>query len=454
MLKKGETTQLKVEDLAYQGKSIAKLDGLVIFLNKGIPGDVVRAKITKIKPNYLEAEIEEIVEKSYLRVGPVCQHFGVCGGCHLQDLKYEEQLRFKTKQVKETLKHVAGLENLPVEETLPSPDIFFYRNKMEFSFGKDDKDGLTLGLHQLGRFDKSFDLIKCFLQSEESNQIVGWVRDFVKEQGLIPYDIKAHEGFLRYLVIKEGKFTQQMMVNLVTYSGEFAVADKFTYGLRQKFHQIASIVRNINSRLANIALGQEQIVLYGKDGIYEKIGDFGFEVSSNSFFQTNSKQIERLYGLILKLADLEGKEEIWDLYSGTGAISIFLSPFAKKIIGVESSQQASLDAQKNAELNKIRNLQFVCAEVKQFLKDCVNRKDEVQLVILDPPRAGLHPKVIKYLMQLDISEIIYVSCNPATLSRDLKIFLANGYDLKRVCPVDMFPHTFHIECVAQIEKRR
>ena len=453
MLKKGETVELKVEDLAYQGKAIAKLKSLVIFLNRGIPGDVVRAKITKIKPNYLEAEVEKIIDKSCLRIEPACQHFGICGGCRLQDLKYEEQLKFKTKQVKESLKHIAGLENAFVEETLPSPDIFFYRNKMEFSFGTGEKAELILGLHHLGKYDQNFDLVKCFLQSEESNQVVRWVGDFAKEEGLVPYHVKTHQGYLRYLMIREGKFTQQMMVNLVTYLGEFGVADKYAFGLRQKFPRIVSIVHNINSRLANIALGQEQAVLYGKDTINEKIGEFEFEISSNSFFQTNSKQVGRLYQLVLESAGLRGDEVVWDLYSGCGGISIILSPFVKKVIGVESSPEANLDAQRNSNLNGMSNLQFVCSEVKPFLKERVNHKDKPQLVILDPPRAGLHPKVIKYLIQLDAPKMIYVSCNPATLSRDLKGFLENGYNLKRVRPVDMFPHTFHIECVAELEKK-
>ncbi|HEX9917391.1 MAG TPA: 23S rRNA (uracil(1939)-C(5))-methyltransferase RlmD, partial [candidate division Zixibacteria bacterium] len=351
MLKKGETVELKVEDLAYQGKAIAKLKSLVIFLNRGIPGDVVRAKITKIKPNYLEAEVEKIIDKSCLRIEPACQHFGICGGCRLQDLKYEEQLKFKTKQVKESLKHIAGLENAFVEETLPSPDIFFYRNKMEFSFGTGEKAELILGLHHLGKYDQNFDLVKCFLQSEESNQVVRWVGDFAKEEGLVPYHVKTHQGYLRYLMIREGKFTQQMMVNLVTYLGEFGVADKYAFGLRQKFPRIVSIVHNINSRLANIALGQEQAVLYGKDTINEKIGEFEFEISSNSFFQTNSKQVGRLYQLVLESAGLRGDEVVWDLYSGCGGISIILSPFVKKVIGVESSPEANLDAQRNSNLN-------------------------------------------------------------------------------------------------------
>ena len=450
---KGEKLELKVEDLAYQGKAIAKLNSLVIFLDGGIPGDVVYAKIVKIKPNYMVASIEEILQKSPFRTEPVCRHFGMCGGCRLQDLKYEEQLKFKTKQVKESINHIALLENSPVEDALASPDLFYYRNKMEFSFNRSDENETILGLHQSGSYDKSFNLEECFLQSEASNRIVRWTRDFVRQKELVPYNIKTHEGFLRYLMIREAKSSGQMMVNLVTSSAEWDFSSEFSEGLRRESADVVSIVQNINPHLANIAFGERQVVLYGEDAIFERIGEFNFRISSNSFFQTNTRQAERLYRLILDLARLQGKEEVLDLYCGTGTISVFLSKSAGKVVGVESMQNAVRDAEENAKLNQVRNCDFVCSDVRGFLKESASQKNHIELAVLDPPRAGLSPKTVKYLLGLDVPRVIYVSCNPATLSRDLRFFLDSGYDLRRVCPIDMFPHTFHIEVVSLLEKK-
>ena len=459
-IKKRDIVELEISDLAYGGKSVAKLDGLVVLIKggagvyplttSGIPGDIVKVEIVKRKSNFAEAKILEIVKESDLRTKPVCSHFGLCGGCSWQDLKYEEQLKFKTKQVKESLKHIGGFSDFPIQEALGSDEMFYYRNKMEYAFAPDPNKQLILGLHPRERFDKVFDLKECFLQSEKANQIVDFVREFAKQKKLIPYDFKERSGFLRFLAIREGKNTGMTMVNLVTNKGEFPFKDEFSSRLVSNFPFIKSIVRNINSKLANIAVGEEEELLGGERTITERLGKFKFEISSNSFFQTNTRQAEKLYEIVLNMADLKGDESVLDLYCGTGTISIFLSQNAKKVVGVESVKESVENAQRNAELNGVTNCEFVCGEVKKVLAKLVDDKQIPDLVVVDPPRVGLHKHVVKSLLKMRAPKIIYVSCNPSTLARDLKILCEEWYKLERVQPIDMFPHTYHIEAVVEL----
>lgn len=435
---------------------MAKLDGLVVLIKGGIPGDVVKAQITKKKTNYAEAQILQIMKESELRTKPICSHFGLCGGCTWQDLKYEEQLKFKTKQVKESLKHIGGFcecilrSDSPIQDALGSDEIFYYRNKMEYAFAPDHDKHLILGLHPKERFAQVFDLKECFLQSEKANRIVEFVRNFTKEKKLLPYDLKARSGFLRFLAIREGKNTDMTMVNLVTNKGEFPFKDEFSSRLLSNFPTVKSVVRNITSKLANIAVGEEEELLGGERIISEKLSNFKFEISSNSFFQTNTRQAEKLYEVVLNMADLQGNELVLDLYCGTGTISIFLSQNAKKIIGVESVKESVENAQRNAELNGVTNCEFVCGEVKKILAKIGADKQIPDLVVVDPPRAGLHKHVVKSLLNMRAPRIVYVSCNPSTLARDLKILCEEHYQLEKAQPIDMFPHTYHIETVVKL----
>jgi 23S rRNA (uracil1939-C5)-methyltransferase len=446
-IKKKDIVDLEISDLAYGGKSVAKLDGFVVLLRGGIPGDIVKAEIVKKKRNFAEAKILEIVRESDLRTKPICSHFGLCGGCSWQDLKYEEQLKFKTKQVKECLEHIGGFWDYPVQDALGSDEIFYYRNKMEYAFAPHPDRQLILGLHPKERFDQVFDLKECFLQSEKANQIVGFVRAFVKERKMIPYNLKERSGFLRFLAIRESKNIDMTMVNLVTNKGEFPFKEEFSSRLFSNFPFVKSVVRNISSKLANIAIGEEEELLGGERTITEKLDKFTFEISSNSFFQTNTKQAEKLYETVLNMADLQGDELVLDLYCGTGTISIFLSQNAEKVMGVESVEESVKNAQRNAELNGVTNCEFICGEVKKVLAKYEADKEIPDVVVVDPPRAGLHKHVVKSLLSIKPAKIIYVSCNPSTLARDLKILCEKYYKLEKVQPIDMFPHTYHIETV-------
>jgi 23S rRNA (uracil1939-C5)-methyltransferase len=451
-IKKKDTLELEIVDLAFGGTSVAKVDGLVVLVRGGIPGDVVKAEITRKKSNYAEAKVLQIIRESELRTKPLCSHFGFCGGCSWQDLKYEEQLKFKTKHVKDSLTHIGGFADPPVQDASGCERTFYYRNKMEYAFLPDLDSQFLLGLHPRGRYDLVFDLKECFLQSETANHIVDFVRRYAKDKNLPAYDQKNRSGLFRFLVIKEGKNTGMTMVNLVTNSGDFPQGDEFCKKLFSNFPQVKSVVRNINSKIANIAVGEEEELLGGERTITEKLGEFTFEISSNSFFQTNPQQAERLYRTVLNMADLKGTEEVLDLYCGNGTISIFLSPLVKKVIGIEAVEESVQNARRNAELNNIDNCEFLCGESRTVLKTLEAEKRVFHAVVLDPPRAGLHRDVVKSLVNLRPEKIVYVSCNPTTLARDLKSFCQEDYKLESVQPVDMFPHTFHIESVTKLTR--
>jgi len=449
-VKKNDIVELEISDLAYGGTGVARVEGFVVLVYGGIPGDVVKAQITKRKSNYAEAGILEVVRQSDLRIAPRCSHFGVCGGCTWQNLKYEDQLRFKTKEVRESLRHIGGFADPPVRDAFGSGDVFFYRNKMEYAFSPHPEKKLVLGLHPRKRYDLVFDLEECFLQSEQANQIVDFVRRYARENDLPAYDHRTQSGLLRFLMVKEAKNTGTCMVNLVTYRGDFPQAGHLADAIMANFPRVKSVVRNINSKLAHIAVGEEEELLGGERIITERLGNFTFEISSNSFFQTNPKQAERLYDVVLHKSELQGEENVLDLYCGNGTISMFLATGAKTVTGVESVPETVENAKRNAELNGVANCEFILGEARKVLREFEQEKRSFDLVVTDPPRAGLHPKVVKSLLGVRPPKIIYVSCNPTTLARDLKILCEGDYSLAEVQPVDMFPHTYHIESVAKL----
>jgi 23S rRNA (uracil1939-C5)-methyltransferase len=453
LLKKGDIVEVSVTDLAYGGKGVGKLDGLVVLVRGGLPGDTLKVKIEKKKRNFAEAKVVEILKSSEKRIAPVCSHFGLCGGCTWQNLDYEAQLIYKEKTVRESLRHLGGFSDFETEKIIRSDEIYFYRNKMEFSFGKDLEGKPILGLHPYEDFKRVFNLQKCHLQSELSNQIVWWARDFCAKEELIPYDPKEHTGFLRYLAIREGKSKTEMMVNLVTYSGQFPQAKKLASGLMEIFPRIKTVVRNINTKFADIALGEEEEVLTGKGTIQEKLGKFHFEISANSFFQTNTEQAEKLFNIATDYAELKGSEEILDLYSGTGAISFSLAQKAKRVTGIESVKDSVENALRNVQLNSIKNCRFLLGEAKEVLSSLVRENYSPEVIVVDPPRGGMHKKVISMMLEIKPERIIYVSCNPTTLARDLQVLAEKDYILEKVQPVDMFPQTYHIEAVAKLRRK-
>jgi len=440
--------QVNIEDLAFDGKAVAHFDGKVVFLDGGLPGETVTAEITRSKPRYSQATVLEITDKCNARIPAICSHFDHCGGCTWQDLEYGRQLYFKKKQVMECLNRIGDLESVVVEDVIPSEHVFNYRNKMEFSFHVVDEATFHLGLHRRGCFDDIFDLEKCHLQSDTASQIVHWVRGFVKKEDIPVYDVKTHLGYMRFLMLREAKKTGQIMVNIVTNMGDLPGQDHLVEGLTQKFPNIATIVHGQTGKKSNIAVSEIENVLYGPGYIEEQLFDCRFRIRANSFFQTNSLQSEVLYQAGFDLLEPGPTDRLLDLYCGTGSIGILLSSKVAEVIGVELVEDAVRAAGDNADLNEIANIRFYQGHVKEFLKTLTPEERRFDIVVVDPPRAGLHPKALKRTIALEPKKLLYISCNPATFARDAKEIVAAGYDISKVKPVDMFPHTKHIELVA------
>jgi len=457
-VRRGATLELEVADLAFGGAGIAKVDGLVVFVESALPGDRVLATVFRKKRQYAEARTEQVLRASPSRIPAPCQHVPVCGGCRFQDFSYAEQLRHKERQVEQCLAHLGGIATAS-RPVVPAPRLFHYRNKMEFSFGQDAAGGLTLGLHRRGFFDRTFDLERCHIAAPIASEIVAETRAWAIAERLPAYDTRRHAGLLRYLVVREGVRTGQVMVNLVATEPHPAF-DGFAERIRRRFPSVASVVLNLTRRKAQIAVGEEERILAGKDRIEEHLGGLVFEISSASFFQTNTEQGERLLEVALEGLALQGGERVLDVYSGTGTFTLPIARRAREAIGIESSEAAVRDAGRNAARNGIANVRFIREEAVEALRDHFEiggsgvlggpEAPALDAVLVDPPRAGLHPAVVSSLIRLAAPRLVYVSCNPATLGRDLALLCESAYRLEWVRPVDMFPHTPHIECVATL----
>jgi 23S rRNA (uracil1939-C5)-methyltransferase len=450
--RRGQEIDVDVESVAIEGRGVGRVDGIVVFVDKGLPGERVRARVSRVKRSFVHARVVEVVRPSPVRIAGRCVHLAVCGGCTWQELDYEAQLDAKTGLVQEALERLGGFRGIEVPRALASPERFFYRNKMEFSFFAGSDAEPVLGLHTPGTFDRVFDLEACHLMSESSNAIVARVRDLARRSGLPAYHSRRHEGFWRYLVLREGKNTGQTMVNLVTHEGVLPNQHEVVTTLTREFPAITCMVRNVHTRRATIAVGERQEVLYGASEIDEILGGLRFRISPNSFFQPNPHQAERMFELVVEWASPRDDEEILDLYAGTGAISLFLARRARRVTGIEIVPSAVADAERNARLNEIENCRFLPGEVRGFFKQRAAEARAARLVIADPPRAGLHADVVRALRVLRPSRILYVSCNPSTLARDLQLLCRDQfYRLVRVQPIDMFPHTYHVETVVELE---
>jgi 23S rRNA (uracil1939-C5)-methyltransferase len=439
--------ELEIKDLAFDGKSVGHLDGKVTFVNGGLPGEIIRAEIIKSKPRYNQAILREIIKRSDLRVPAACEHFATCGGCTWQDLDYGQQLIFKRKQVVDCIERIGGLDGVQTGECIGAGEAFNYRNKMEFSFHVDQAGDFTLGLHERGHFDRIFDLNRCHLQSDLSNRLVHWLRDYIRANEIPVYDVRAHLGFMRFVVIRQTKRTDQTMLNVVTNYGSFPDQERFISGLRDAFPEITTVVQNQNGSKSNIATGEIETVLFGPGYIQEKLFDSTFRIRANSFFQTNSLQAEVLYRTGFEMLQPSSSDRLLDLYCGTGTIGLLLAPKVEQVVGVELVPSAIRSAVENAELNGVSNIAFFEANVVDFLKAVPQEYRDFTAYVIDPPRAGLHPKAVKKIVELRPPRILYISCNPATFARDAKDLIAAGYQLPAVTPVDMFPHTMHIEAV-------
>jgi 23S rRNA (uracil1939-C5)-methyltransferase len=463
-MKKGDEITLQMEGLSGEGKSIARFEGMVVFVQNAVPGDTVQAVITRIKRNFCEAKALQVVIPSKDRTNPRCKHFGVCGGCKWQNFSYSAQLIEKRKLVADAFERIGGFENPNIQDVIGCGNSYFYRNKMEFTFSRSrwltveemntpsaPDEGIALGLHVPRRYDKVLDLQECWLQSELSTEILQTVRLIARQLKLTVYSTETHDGYLRHLAIRQSKHTPELMVNLVTTDDAPQPMSIIANELIEKFPQITTVVNNITARKSMVAFGDAERVYHGPGYITERIGSYTFRISANSFFQTNTLQTEVLYSTAKQLANLQKSDVVYDLYSGTGSIAIFLSDAVERVIGIELIESSVNDAQRNAELNGISNCYFLQGDLKDRLTkegEWINEHPRATVIFIDPPRSGMHPKVVSQIVKLAPEKIIYISCNPSTQARDAKMLASAGYVLKIVQPVDMFPHTDHVEAVA------
>ena len=454
-----------IEAVAAEGKALTHVDGMVVFVDFAVPGDVVDIQVYKKKKNYMEGFIKRIVKPSEHRLEPFCKHFGVCGGCRWQPLPYEMQLEAKRQQVEDQLVRIGHLQVPEIRPTLPSESIQFYRNKLEFSAScsrwilkDEDPNALTeaqkvgLGFHVGKFFDKVLDIEQCYLQKEPSNAIRLHIKQFCLDHGYEFYNIRENHGFFRNMFVRSTEKGDFMLIVV------FAREDKeqreaLLDSVAAAFPQITSLYYIINEKLNDSITDQSPILYKGQDAIYEEMEGLKFKIGPKSFYQTNSRQAYRLYSVARDFAALTGNELVYDLYTGTGTIAQFVSKKASKVVGIEYVPEAIEDAKVNAQANGITNCLFFAGDMKDVLNEAfIQKHGRPDVIILDPPRAGIHPDVAQVILKAAPGRMVYVSCNPASQARDLAI-LCKDYEITAVQPVDMFPHTMHVENVVALKRR-
>ena len=454
-----------IEAVAAEGKAIAHVDGAVLFVEFAVPGDIVNVKVTKKKKNYMEGFIMSMVKPSDKRLEPFCSHFGLCGGCKWQPLPYDMQLSAKQQQVYDQLVRIGHLEIPQIRPILPSDKTDFYRNKLEYTFSSkrwiysdEDPDALSekercgLGFHVGRFFDKVLDIQKCYLQPEPSNAIRLFIKDFAIKNDYAFYNIRENCGFLRNIIIRNNSKGNVMLTVVFAHNDKDKI-NALLDAVSMEFPQITSLYYVINSKL-NDSIGDQECILYkGDDAIWETMENLRFKIGPKSFYQTNSEQAYKLYSVARDFAELTGNEVVYDLYTGTGTIDQFVSSKASKVIGIEYVKEAIEDAVTNAKGNSINNCEFFAGDMKDILtSDFIAVHGKPDVMIIDPPRAGMHPDVIKVILEAEPDKIVYVSCNPASQARDIAM-MSEKYIVTDVQPVDMFPQTMHVENVCKLIRK-
>lgn len=456
---------VEITDVAAEGKSIARVDDMVVFIPYGAPGDVIDLKLDKKKKSYGEGHIEKMLKPSEIRITPICEHFGICGGCKWQHIPYEYQLKYKQKQVADALERIAKIELPAIQPIIGSQKTTFYRNKLEFTFSnkswltfEEMNSGLVfpdrnaLGFHIPGAFDKVLDIKKCWLQDDISNRIRLFIRRFAIENGLSFYDIKNQKGFMRTLMVRTTSTGEVMLVVVFGQDQPDDISSVMS-AIANEFPEITSLLYVINKKVNDTISDQTIITFQGKEYIEEEMESLRFRIGPKSFYQTNSLQAYELYKVAREFACLTGDELVYDLYTGTGTIANFVAASARKVVGIEYVPEAIEDAKLNSKVNGIENTLFFAGDMKDVLtSDFVAEHGVPDVMIVDPPRAGMHDDVIKVILDTSPAKIVYVSCNPATQARDLSLLDAK-YEVTAIQPVDMFPHTHHVENVVALKLR-
>lgn len=456
---KGQTVELPVTTLAFGGQGVGRLDDFVVFVTGAVPGDVALARVTRVKRRYAEARLEEILTPSPDRVAARCRHFGSCGGCRWQSLDYAVQLRYKEQQVRETLERLGGLEGFSLRPIRAMNDPWRYRNKVEFSIGQVGGRP-TVGFHPPGRWDRVLPLDECHLLPETTEAVRATVEEWLRARGLAPWNPRELRGYARHLAVREAQATGEVLVSLVTAPGALPDEAGLVGLLRARHPQVVGIVHAVNQGPAEVAAGLPHTVLWGRPYLYESLGDLRLKVSIDAFFQTNTSMAAVLYQTAAEEAALSGNEVVWDLYSGIGSIGLYLARRAKALLGIEIVPAAVRDARENAVLNSVDSALFLQGDARPVLKQVLEGRhtlpedrERPDVVVVDPPRGGLANKVITRIAAAAPARVVYVSCNPSTMAPNAALFRELGYRLTRVTPVDMFPHTPHIEAVGLLERR-
>ncbi len=456
--------QVTITDIAAEGKALARIDNRVVFVPMAVPGDIVDIQVRKKRKGYFEGQVVKLHKPSTLRQEPVCEHFGVCGGCKWQMLPYAEQLKFKEQQVIDQLTRIGQIQEPEVNHILGNKTSEYYRNKLEFTFSNkrwltkeeiDTGEGIenrdALGFHVPGLFDKVVDINTCYLQQDPSNAIRNLVRNFALQQGMSFFDLREQKGLLRNLIIRIAS-TGEIMVIIAFFDDDKEKRERLLDHVANSFPEITSLNYVINQKKNDTILDQEIICYAGRNHIREEMEGLSFIIGPKSFYQTNSVQAYELYKVARDFAELTGEETVYDLYTGTGTIANFLASKAGHVVGIETVPEAIEDAKANAKLNSIKNADFVVGDMKDvFNEKLFDQYGLPDIIVLDPPRAGIHQNVVDVLITAKPKRIVYVSCNPATQARDINL-LSSHYKLEKAQPVDMFPHTHHVENVALLTK--
>lgn len=452
MLEIGKKYECEIVDIGEGGVGIGKYNGFTVFVDGGLLGEVIDVKITKSKKKYAEGVISKIKKSSEYRVDRVCSmKYRNCGGCQIQELNYSKQLEIKTNQVKENIKRIGQLEGIEILDTLGMKNPFRYRNKAQFPVRKENGK-LKIGFYKKKSHDV-IDMEKCVIQHEKNDEIISIIRKYIEDNNISIYDEKTNKGSLRHIVTKIGYTTGEVMIVLVSKDDKFNNLDALIDELSENIDGFKTLVININDKKTNVILGDKNINKFGEGKIVDNIGELKFEISPLSFFQVNPIQTEVLYGKALEFANISENDSVFDIYCGIGTISLFLAKKAKKVIGIEIVPEAIEDAKINAKLNDIENVDFYVGKAEDVIEDLYSKSERADVVVVDPPRKGCDERVLNTIVRMSPERVVYVSCNPSTFARDIRFLNDNGFECVKVQPVDMFPHSTHVECVGLLVKK-
>lgn len=450
-IKKNDIYTMTIEDLGSEGEGIGKIDGFTLFVKDALIGDEIEVKVIKQKKNYGYGRLMKVLKPSPLRVEARCANARACGGCQIQHLKYEEQLKYKQNKVENLLERVGKVKDYEMLPIIGMDEPYYYRNKAQFPVGK-NKDGEIVTGFYAGRTHSIIDSEHCYIQHPLNEQLVRIVKQWMCENNIEPYDETTGKGLVRHILTRIGFKTKEVMVCLIINGKKLPKSEKLVDALKD-IPGMTSISFNINQEKTNVILGSKVVTLWGRDYIEDYIGDVKFRISPVSFFQVNPVQTRQLYGKALEFAELKGNETVWDLYCGIGTISLFLAKNAGKVYGVEIVPQAIADAKKNAEINNITNAQFFVGKSEEILPEMYAKtKERADVIVVDPPRKGCDESLLACIAKMQPDRVVYVSCDPATLARDLKYMEEHGYKVKKVQCVDMFGHSVHVECVTLLQR--